>query len=236
MRAVILAGGKGTRLAPYTTILPKPLMPVGERPILELLLRQLVAAGVERATLAVGHLASLIRAYFGDGARVGLAIDYSEEEEPLGTAGPLRLVRDLDQTFVMMNGDLLTDLSFPAMIEQHRLSGAIATVGLFEREVRIDLGVIEHDRNGRISGYVEKPSFRYTVSMGVYVLEPEALRHIPPSGRFDLPDLIRALLAAGQRVEGYRHGGYWLDIGRPEDYQRAQEDAARFADRFAPGA
>lgn len=227
MRAVILAGGRGTSLAPYTTVLPKPLMPVGERPILELLLTQLRAAGVSRATLAVGHLASLIRAFFGDGSRIGIPVDYSEEDQPLGTAGPIRLIPGLDDTFLMMNGDLLTDLAFDLMIAAHRAEGNAATVGLYNREVRVDFGVIERNASGAITGYVEKPTFQYVVSMGVYVLEPSVLRHVPAQGKFDLPDLVRALVSVGERVGGYVHDGYWLDIGRPEDYQRAQEDVPR---------
>lgn len=224
MRAVILAGGRGTRLAPYTTVLPKPLMPVGDMPILELLLRQLAKAGVTKATLAVGHLASILMAYFGDGKRFGIDLEYSLEESPMGTAGPLRLVSGLDDTFMVMNGDLLTDIDFNSMIEVHRQNGAAATVGLYERDVRIDLGVIHTDDAGRVLEYIEKPVYHYQVSMGIYVLDPRVLAHLPSEGPFDLPDLVRALIGAGETVVGYEHRGYWLDIGRPDDYQRAQED------------
>jgi len=226
VRAVILAGGRGTRLAPYTTVLPKPLMPVGDRPILELLLARLRDAGVERATLAVGHLAPLIRAYFGDGERFGVKIDYSEEDAPLGTAGPIRLVAGLSETFLMMNGDLLTDLLFDRLVAHHRTTGAAATVGLCRRDVRVSLGVIDLDGAGFVTGYTEKPTWQYLASMGVYALEPSVLSYVPAAGPFDLPDLVRALVAAGQRVAGFVHEGYWLDIGRPEDYERAQSDIA----------
>jgi NDP-mannose synthase len=224
MRAVILAGGKGTRLHPYTTVLPKPLMPVGDMPILELLVRQLREAGVNQVTLAVGHLASLISAYFGDGERFGVHIDYSMEQEPLGTAAPLRLVDAPRDTFLVMNGDLLTDLDPNALIATHRDVGAVVTVGTYTREIRIDLGVVEANDVGEIEAYIEKPVHRYLVSMGIYAMEPDALRYIPSSEHFDLPDLVTALLASGRRVAHHHHQGYWLDIGRPEDYERAQRD------------
>jgi NDP-mannose synthase len=225
LRAVILAGGKGTRLAPYTTVFPKPLMPVGDMPILELLIRQLEHAGIDRVTLAVGHLSSLLMAYFQDGAQLGLPIDYSVEREPLGTAGPLGLVEGLDETFLVMNGDLLTDLDFQAMIDAHRRRGVVATIGIYERLVTIDLGVVETTHDNLITGYIEKPTNRFLVSMGVYVLEPAVLSLIPRLVPFDLPDLVRRLLTGGEAVAGFLHPGYWLDIGRPDDYQRAQEDA-----------
>ena len=224
MRAVILAGGRGTRLTPYSAVLPKPLLPIGDMPILELLMRQLKQFGVERVTLAVGYLAPLVRAYFGTGERIGLPVDYSQEGKPLGTAGPLRLVPGLDEAFLVMNGDLLTDLDVRAMAQFHRRQRAAATVGICERDVQIDFGVVETDGAHRVVGYREKPTHHQLVSMGVYVLEPRVLRHIAAGRPFDLPDLISTLLAVGEPVAGYLHPGYWLDIGRPEDYQRAQDD------------
>lgn len=224
MRAVILAGGRGTRLAPYSTLFPKPLMPIGEMPVLELLIRQLQRSGVQHVTLAVGYLASLLMAYFGKGERMGVPIDYSQEEEPLGTAGPLRLVSGLDGTFLVTNGDLLADLDFRAMLEFHQRQGAAATIGVYKRDMLIDFGVVETDVSQHVIGYIEKPAHRYLVSIGVYVLEPFVLRYIPVGRQFDLPDLVAALLAAGENVMGYMHSGYWLDIGRPDDYRRAQDD------------
>jgi NDP-sugar pyrophosphorylase family protein len=223
VRAVILAGGKGTRLAPYTTVFPKPLMPVGDMPVLELLVRSLARAGITEITLAVGHLASLIMAYFGDGAALGVAITYSLEDAPLGTAGPLRLVDRLDQPFLVMNGDLLTDLDFDALVAAHRASGAEATVGTYRRDLQIELGVVEVDRHDRIRRYTEKPVERFLVSMGIYVLEPTVLDLIP-ARRFDLPDLVSALIARDRVVNSFEHPGYWLDIGRPADYEQAQAD------------
>lgn len=224
-RAVVLAGGKGTRLAPYTAILPKPLVPLGDMPILEVVLRQLKRHGVRHVTLAVNHLASLIQAYFGEGERIGLRIDYSLEEQPLGTAGPLALVDDLDATFLVLNGDLLTDLDFSAMLKQHRRTRAAMTMGLYERIHRVDFGVVDVDDTNRVKAYLEKPSHEYLVSMGVYVMEPSVLESVPAGQHLDLPDLVERLLANRRAVDGFRHAGFWLDIGRPDDYEQAQ---ARF--------
>ncbi len=226
MRAVILAGGTGTRLQPYTTVLPKPLMPVGGKPILEILIQSLARTGIDRATIAVGHLASLIEAYFGDGSRWGIAVDYSLEEAPLGTAGPIGLIEDLDDTFLVMNGDLLTDLPFDELIAAHRSSGATATIGVYEREIKIDLGVIESGADGVVAGYTEKPTLTFVVSMGVYLFEPHVKRHIDRGDRLDLPDLILRLIGSKELVVSHRHRGYWLDIGRPDDYQQAQLDGS----------
>jgi len=232
MRAVVLAGGRGTRLAPYTAVFPKPLMPIDGMPILEVVIRQLEAHGFDRVTLAVGYLASLMEAYFGDGERFGVRIDYSLETSPLGTAGPLRLVGDLDDTFLVMNGDLLTTLDFRAMVRFHKENGCDATLGLFPREVKIDLGVIEADDEGKVQKYIEKPTFNYDVSTGIYIMEPAVLRYIPAEGKFDLPDLVRALMADGRKVMGYRFTGRWLDIGRHDDYAGAVEIFQKNRDQF----
>lgn len=227
MRAVILAGGRGTRLAPYTTVLPKPLMPIGDVPIIELLIQRLAAAGITHVTLAVGHLAGLIMAYFDHRGDLGVEIEYSLESEPLGTAGPLAQVSGLDDTFLVMNGDLLTDLDFTQLVSTHRDGGAIATVGAFQREVKIDLGVLEVDDDRRIQRYIEKPTYEFLVSMGVYVLEPSALAYVEARTYLDLPVLVTHLLEAGEPIATHLHSGYWLDIGRPDDYERAQLDVAR---------
>jgi NDP-mannose synthase len=226
-RAIVLAGGRGTRLAPYTTVLPKPLMPVGDMPILEILLRQLRRAGIQNVTLAVGHLAALLEAYFGDGSRLGVSLDYSYEDEPAGTAGPLALVEGLDETFLVMNGDLLTTLDFEDLVRTHRAQGSAVTVGLFEKQVPLDLGVVETDENGRVTNYVEKPTLTYEVSVGIYAMEPSVLEHIEPGERIDLPDLVLRLVAAGADVHAYRFSGTWFDIGRPDDYAAASEHFER---------
>ncbi len=233
-RAVILAGGRGTRLAPYTTILPKPLMPVGDVPILEIVLRQLRAAGVRKASIAVGYLHELLRAYFGGGEKVGLSLDYSLEDQPLGTAGPLALVPNLTDTFLVMNGDLLTTIDYRALVQRHRESGATATIAVFSRSIPIDLGIVELDPENRLTNYIEKPTLRHLVSMGIYVLEPKVLSHIPPGSRFDLPDLMRSLMKADELVIGYQHAGYWMDLGRKDDYERAVADFDRLRGELLP--
>lgn len=223
MRAVILAGGKGQRLHPYTAVFPKPLMPVGDVPILEVVVRQLRRAGFDHLTMAVGHLAELLMSFFGDGSRFGLRIDYSREDAPLGTAGPLRLIPDLPARFLVMNGDLLTTLDYARLMEAHARSGAMATIAGRRREVAVDLGVLHADADGRLVRYDEKPRLSYDVSMGVYVFEHAVLDFLPAAGPFDFPDLVQALLAAGRAVFVHRSEDLWLDIGRPEDYAQAAE-------------
>lgn len=224
MRAIILAGGKGTRLAPYTTVFPKPLVPVGDMPILEIVIRQLCYFGIHEITLAVGHLAELIEAYFGDGSRFGVKIDYSREEKPLGTAGPLSLVKGLDSAFLVMNGDLLTTLDFRSLVEQHSRSGAVATVAAYERQIKIDLGILDIDAEGKLRKYVEKPTYIHRVSMGIYVFNPLALSYLEPNTYFDLPDLVSRLLEEELPVAAHVFKGFWLDIGRPADYTFAVEN------------
>lgn len=221
LKAVILAGGQGRRLAPYTTVLPKPLMPIGNVPVLEIVIRQLKHAGFDEITMAVGYLAELLMAYFGDGKKFGVRIRYSREDHPLGTAGPLSLVEGLDEPFLTMNGDMLTSLDYRALWEYHHVMGAIATVAIFQRDVKIDLGVIETDNKNWVRDYIEKPTYHYKVSTGIYIFDSAILKYIPPQERMDMPDLILKLLADGQRVAAYPFTGYWLDIGRPDDYERA---------------
>lgn len=234
MRAVILAGGKGTRLAPYTTVFPKPLVPIGDMPILEIVVRQLRRAGVRRITMAVGHLAELLMAFFGDGSRFGVQVDYSREDQPLGTAGPLALLDGLEDTFLVMNGDILTTLDYMALVAYHRDQQAAATVAMHQRSVKIDLGVIEVNQQNHIVRYIEKPTYNYHVSMGIYVFEPVVLRYIERSVRLDFPELIWKLLANNQPVLGYPYDGYWLDIGRPDDYARAVEEFEQMRRQLLP--
>lgn len=233
MRAVMLAGGKGTRLAPYTTVLPKPLLPIDELPVAEILMRQLATAGVTHVTMAVGHLAGLLEAYFGDGSRFGTKIDYSLEDRARGTAGPLALIDGLDESFLVVNGDLLTTLDFAAMARFHAAHRGIATVGVYRREYRIELGVLETDGDD-VTEYVEKPRRTYDASVGAYVMEPEVLGFIRKEEAHDLPDLITELLAAGQPVKAYRFEGHWLDIGRPDQHAEANELFERERAKFLP--
>lgn len=221
MKAIILAGGKGTRLAPYTKILPKPLLPIGDMPILEILLRQMKRAGVEDVTLTVGHLAQLLQLFFQDGEALGLRIHYSFEEQPLGTAGPLSLIDGLDDTFLVANGDVLTTLDFTNLLATHRLSEAAATITMSHRKVKIDLGVLELNGSNKIVDYIEKPTFDYHVSMGIYIFEPRVLSFIPRGEYLDFPDLVLRLIRAGEKVQGYPFDGYWQDLGRPDDYEQA---------------
>ncbi len=223
MRAVILAGGLGARLRPYTTVLPKPLMPVGNFPIAETIIRQLSHYGVRRVTFAVGYLHQLIEAYFGDGSQWGIEIDYLLEKEPLGTAGPLAQLDGFDEPLIVLNGDVLTDLNFADFYQYHLDHGAEITVAAFKRRVNIDLGVLEFDLNNQITQYIEKPSYDFRVSMGVYAFSPSVLPFIPIDTRFDFPDLVQTLLDKKRPVKIYPFNGLWLDIGRTEDYQNAAE-------------
>lgn len=223
-RAVILAGGKGARLRPYTVVLPKPLMPVCEYPILEVVVRQLARYGFRRITMAVNHQAELIRAFFGDGERWNIRIDYSIENQPLSTMGPLRLIPDLPEHFLVMNGDVLTDLDFRAFLGEHILAGRSFTIAASRRVQVIDYGVLEVDARGRLTGFREKPSSTYLVSMGVYAVSRRALDFIPPDTCYGFDHLMRDMLAAGEPVHVYEHPGYWRDIGRPDDYMQAIEE------------
>ncbi|MHB1537100.1 MAG: sugar phosphate nucleotidyltransferase [Solirubrobacteraceae bacterium] len=236
-RAVILAGGEGTRLRPYTTVLPKPLMPVGDRPVLDIVVRQLKARGFERITIATGYLAELIEAFFRDGSSYGVAIDYHREREPLGTVGALALIDGLDDDVLVMNGDVLTDIDYEALLEAHRASGAAATIGTKLRQIEISLGVLRFGDDGdptRLTGYDEKPTIDFAASMGVYCFAPRALRHIEAGERLDFPDLILRLIAAREVVRAWPSEGYWLDIGRHEDYEQAQEEFTSVRDRLLP--
>jgi NDP-sugar pyrophosphorylase family protein len=237
MQALILAGGKGTRLRPYTTVLPKPLMPVGDYPILEIILRQLKSAGVREVVLAVGYMSQLFEAFFQDGTRYGLRIVYSFEEEPLGTAGPLALaLGHLEEDILVMNGDLLTSLNYRHIFEFHKERRAAATIGLYRREAKIDFGVIERDAEARLTRYIEKPTYHFDVSMGVNVLHRDTIApYLVPGKRIDLPDLMLALVGDGHPVYCYQEPCSWLDIGRVDDYQMAAETFEARRAEFLPG-
>ncbi len=226
MKAVILAGGKGKRLAPYTKILPKPLLPIGDMPILEVILKQLKRAGVDEAILTVGHLANLLRTYFNTGEDLGIHISYSQENTPLGTAGPLSLIsQQLTNTFFVTNGDVLTDLDLNAMLAYHKEKGGIATIAMYRRKERIELGVIQCvEGTNKLHDYIEKPSYEFNVSMGLYLFEPEVLNYIPYNQYLDFPDLILKMLGEKEAIYGYPFTGYWEDLGRPDDYEKAIND------------
>lgn len=225
MHAVILAGGKGVRLRPYTTALPKPLVPIGDQhAILEIVLRQLASAGFTSCTIAIGHLGHIIRAYVGNGSQWGLRVGYSTEDSPLGTMGPLLTMMDrLPDTFLVMNGDILTDLDYGDVITQHRASGAPLTVATYARKVAIDFGVLTTE-SGRVVGFAEKPSMDYRVSMGVYGLTRDTLAGYTPGLPLGFDELVLDLLKAENPPHAYDFDGYWLDIGRPDDYDRANAE------------
>jgi NDP-mannose synthase len=216
-RAVILAGGKGTRLRPYTIFLPKPLVPVGELPILEIIVRQLARAGFDWITMAVNHQAELIEAFFGNGRKWGVRIDYSLEDKPLGTMGPLKLIKDLPNDFLVMNGDVLTDLNYAAFFSYHIDHKCIFTISSKRREHQIDFGVLELDGSSKLRAFREKPVLDYEVSMGIYALTRQVLGWIPGDAAFGFDDLMHAMIGRGVSVHALRHEGLWLDIGRPED-------------------
>ena len=230
-RAVILAGGKGTRLRPYTVVLPKPLMPIGEFPILEVIIKQLVAAGFTHITLAVNHQAEIIKAFFMDGNKWGIRIDYSLEDKPLGTMGPLKLIKDLPENFLVMNGDILTDLNFADFHDAHIRQNEIFTISSYMREELVDYGVLD-TANNRLLGLREKPRMSYEVSMGVYMVSRRALDFIPADAAYGFDNLMHDLVNAKQSVAVQKFAGYWLDIGRPDDYAQAIDEFESMRARF----
>ncbi|MBI3298589.1 MAG: NTP transferase domain-containing protein [Elusimicrobia bacterium] len=236
MQAVILAGGKGTRLRPFTTSLPKPLVPLGEQPIIEVILRQLKAAGFKEVVVSVGHLAELIAAYCGDGKRWGLRLRYAREAKPLSTAGALREISGLAPNFLTINGDILTTLSAKALFADHMKSKAHATVAVCQRTTTVSFGVITLDAKKRVTAYTEKPSLTYSVSMGVNVFSRESLKLIKKGEALGIPEFIDRIRAKGGLVRGYPTKAEWLDIGRPEDYETAQAifDSPRLRARYLP--
>ena len=227
MQAVILAGGRGTRLEPYTTEIPKPLVPLGGKPIIENLLTRLKAHGVTDVTICVNHLAHLIAAVLDDGKQLGLKIKYSLEDQPLSTVAPLKLVKDLKDNFLVANGDILTELDFGKLYQNHLDSGCKLTVATHRRKNKIDYGVITADDNGRVTSFEEKPVFDFTVSMGIYVFSKSVLDIVPDNEPFGFDDLMLKLLELKEPINTYPFDGYWMDIGRPDDYERAREDIKR---------
>lgn len=237
MKAIILAGGKGTRLLPYTTVFPKALMPVGERPILDIVMHQLAYYGFDDIVLSVGHLAELIQAYFQgkESYPDNVKLSYVREEHALGTAGPVRLVPDLaDAPFLVMNGDVLTTLNYAKMMAYHQAQRSILTLGVYHRPIKIDLGVIATDASGRVVGYTEKPEMTHPVSIGINIYSPEVLRYIEPGEYLDFPTLVCRLLDQGERVMSYLCDGYWLDIGNQSDYMKAQSEFETRKAQFLP--
>jgi NDP-sugar pyrophosphorylase family protein len=223
VQVIILAGGKGTRLLPYTMVLPKPLMPIKDMPVMEVVIRQLRYYGFKSICIATGHLSELIETFFKDGSKFGVDIRYSIEDRALGTAGPIRLVSPLSENFLVMNGDLLTTLNYRELFDFHIKSGAIATVATHPRTVSINFGIVDADEDGRLKRYTEKPSIDYRVSMGINVFHRRILDFIAEGQPLDIPDLISKLVQGGEEVICYQPDCFWLDIGRTDDYQKAVE-------------
>jgi NDP-mannose synthase len=233
MRAVILAGGKGVRLKPYTSVFPKPLVPIGgELPILEIVIKQLKNNGFNHITIAVNHLANLIMAFFGDGEKWGVKIDYSIEEKPLSTIGPLTLIDDLPANFLVMNGDILTDLSFATLMQDHVEKGYDLSVASYVRKQQIDFGVLETDTNSSVIGFKEKPEYTFRVSMGVHILNRSILDKLESGKEYGFDNLMLDSINNGLNIHSYAFDGYWLDIGRPDDYNQANEDYPSIKNRI----
>lgn len=234
MQAVLLAGGKGTRLKPFSTVFPKPLVPLDDVPVIEVLIRQLQSFGITDLTVVTGHLAELIRAFLGDGSRFGVRIRYFRENKPLDTAGCLGMLQRPDEPFLVMNGDLLTTLDFNNLAAFHRQQDAMATIATYEKSLTIDLGVLQMDDQGRMTEYLEKPNHRFLVSMGIYCFQPEVCDLVAPGERLTMPDLILRVHGQGKPVMCYQEDCYWLDIGRPDDYATAIDQFSRDRGRFLP--
>lgn len=236
MRAVILAGGRGSRLAPFTTVIPKPLLPVADTPILEIVIRQLVHAGFDHITLTLGYMSGYFHSFIAQHRSLGrlAKIDFVEEEKPTGTAGSLASVPGLRGTFLVMNGDLLTTLDYRALLAHHHASRGLLTIGLHQKDVKLDLGVIKTDAQGQVVDYIEKPTLSYGVSMGIYVYDEKVLKHIQPGEYLDFPSLVLRLLAAGEKVGTFANNACWLDLGRYEDLQRASEIFTERRHEFFP--
>jgi len=234
MQAVILAGGKGTRLKPFTTNFPKPLVPIGDLPILEVVLRQLKYYGFTDVVLAVNHLAELIMTFCGNGNKLGLNISYSMEDKELGTAGPLAIINKLEDNFLVMNGDLLTTLDYGALFKYHIQNCNDSTISVYKKEVKIDLGVLEVEEDN-FRDYIEKPVYNFDVSMGIYIFNKSVLDAIPKGEKMDMPGLILELKKQNRKIRCYRGDYYWLDIGRVDDYETAVEIFSERKKEFLPG-
>jgi NDP-sugar pyrophosphorylase family protein len=232
VHAVIMAGGRGTRLAPYTAVLPKPLMPLNDRPILDVLVRQLLRDGVKGITISVSPLSGLIETWMRHHGRYGIPIDFVYEDAPLGTAGALRNIRRPDSTFLALNGDVLTTLDVRDLIAHNRETGAIATMAIKRRTVDVEYGLVHLHSDGRVDRLEEKPQLAFTVSMGVYAMAPSIVDLIGDGERIDFPDLMVRAMNAGHTVDTLLYDGYWRDIGNPADYEAAIVDFDANPDEF----
>ncbi|HPN88764.1 MAG TPA: sugar phosphate nucleotidyltransferase [Candidatus Omnitrophota bacterium] len=235
VQAIILAGGKGSRLRPYTTVLPKPLVPIGGMPIIEVIIRQLKFFGINNIVIAVGYLAELIETYLGNGKRWGVSISYVKEEKPLGTAGAIKLVKNLSDDFIVINGDTLTNMDFRSFIHFHKKSQAIATLGIKERILKTDFGVIESQKDGSFVNYIEKPDHRSDVSLGVNVFNKQVQSFIKKNEPMNMPELFLKMRSLGKRIVCFKTDKMWLDLGRFEDLELAQEIFEKNKKKFLKG-
>jgi len=229
-RAIILAGGKGTRLKPYTISMPKPLVPVGDVPVLEIIIRQLKRHGFTHITITLNHLAEIIKAFFGDGSKWGIKIDYTLETKALSTMGPLTLLKDVPDNLLVMNGDVLTDLDFHQLFEEHVRSQSLFTIASSFRKEKMDYGVLECNSESLLTGFREKPDFSFLVSMGVYIVNRKAIELIPPDTFFGFDHLMKKMIDMRLYPRVVKHQGFWLDIGRPDDYEKAINEAHNYID------
>ncbi len=223
-RAILLAGGKGTRLKPYTLTMPKPLVPVGDYPIIEIIIRQLAKNGFTHITLTVNHMADMIKEFCGDGSKWGILIDYSLETKPLSTMGPLKLIQDLPENFLVMNGDVLTNIDYGQFFDKHVQEVNVFTVSAYERDHKVDYGVLETNETNQLVAFKEKPILHYKVSMGVYMLNKACLDVIPDDTFYGFDHLMLDLIKNNNPATVKVFDGYWLDIGRPDDYEQAIND------------
>ncbi len=237
MKTIILAGGKGTRIEPYSIVIPKPLAPIGERPILDIIIHQLAHHGLKDIVLTTGYLSELTKAYVDSRKQdfKDVNIEYVREEEPTGTAGSLRLVPDLNETFLVMNGDLLTTLNYNELIDYHKQHGGILTIAMHKKRIKIDLGVMEADSDNQLISYLEKPEKTYSVSMGIYVYEPKALEYIQQGDTYlDFPHLVQRLLENKEKVVVYPSEDFWFDLGNHEDFSKAQKEFENLRNKLLP--
>ena len=224
MRAILLAGGKGTRLRPYTTFIPKPLMPIGnEYSILEIIIRQLASKGFDHVTICLNHLAQLIIAFIGDGSQYGITIDYSMENKSLSTIGPLTLIDDLPEDFLVMNGDILCDLDYREFFNFHMSSKNDVTVSTHQRDTKIDFGVIESSSDGVITAFKEKPVYSFEISMGIYCINNRVVNRLERDVPYGFDNLMLDGVKNHAGYKTFPFSGFWLDIGRPEDYDFCNE-------------
>ncbi len=233
-RAIILAGGKGARLRPYTVVLPKPLMPIGDYPVLEIIIRQLAFHGFDHITLTVNHQAEIIKAFCGDGSKWDIHIDYSFESKPLSTMGPLTLINDLPENFLVMNGDVLTDLDFSSFFDFHVNNRKIFTISAYNRSETSEYGVLENNETNILTRFIEKPTRDLTVCMGINMMSRDILQYIPKDTFFGFDHLMYTLLEQAQQVLIHKYQGYWLDIGRPDDYMKAIDDLELLKEKIMP--